>query len=146
MKHFFSELLLLSYMNSIFKSSKYHCLLNAPKGLIKHVTYNDLPTIVTKEILSLNNYFLCFQLYIGESNLKASLLYDVSIFALRSRQQTQALINGVRAPVNYLVFVDSGLDMTRLTGVLYVGGYDDVTELQVDNHEKKEKHIFQKYF
>ena len=57
--------------------------------------------------------------------------YTVVIFGLRSRFQTQARINNLIAEVDYLVTVETGLVMTSLQGFLYIGGYRDVTELQV---------------
>ena len=59
--------------------------------------------------------------------------YTVQVLGLRSRLQTQAFINGVQVTVNYLVTVDTTLDLSSLQGSLFIGGYRDVSELKVRN-------------
>ena len=72
-----------------------------------------------------------FQLYIGNGNLEPKRQHTVSIFGLRSRQFTQAFIDGLPVEVNYLVTVNSNLDLQSLEGPLYVGGYQNVLDLKV---------------
>ncbi len=81
---------------------------------------------------------LSFQLYISDTQgpLQANQLYTVTLYDLRSRLQTRALINSRLALVDYLVTMDTGLDMSGLHGDLYVGGYRDVTELKVGRYHR----------
>ena len=76
------------------------------------------------------------QLYIGDGGLRSNTTYDVQLFGLRSRLQTQAYINGARVTVNYLVTVDSTLSLSDLQGNLFIGGYRDVSDLRVCSFDK----------
>nr|XP_054769341.1 uncharacterized protein LOC129277154 [Lytechinus pictus] len=79
------------------------------------------------------------ELYIGDGTLEPNVTYSVAIFNLGSAftGTTFATINNIAAPVNYLTpESQSALDMTRILGVLYIGGYSDITELRVSDSKK----------
>ena len=79
----------------------------------------------------LNLQPLLYQLYIGSGNLRANTSYTVRIQGLRDRLQTQAYINNAQVLVDYLVTVDTQLDLSQLAGDVFIGGYQDVSNLRV---------------
>jgi hypothetical protein len=70
-------------------------------------------------------------LFIGDGSLQSNVSYTVSISNLRQRQLTEAFINGVQAPVNYLVTVDTTFSFANFNGDVFIGGYRDVEDLKV---------------
>lgn len=76
-------------------------------------------------------YSILLQLEIGNGDLRPNTTYTVEIIGLRNRQVTRATINGQVVLVNYLVQLSQELDLSGLTGDLYVGGYRDVSQLKV---------------
>ena len=63
--------------------------------------------------------------------LQPNTAYTLEIFGLQHRSLTRATINERTAQVMYLVTLDATLDLSRLNGGLYVGGYQDITSLGV---------------
>ena len=72
-----------------------------------------------------------WQLYVGNGNLQKNQSNFVVVDSLSHRQQTIAYVNGVVEKVDYLIVLDEGLDINRLSGPLYVGGFVDVSLLPV---------------
>eukprot|EP00057_Strongylocentrotus_purpuratus_P029538 XP_011684012.1 PREDICTED: protocadherin Fat 1-like [Strongylocentrotus purpuratus] len=75
------------------------------------------------------------ELYIGDGTLQPNVTYSVAIFNLGSAfpGTTFATINNMGAPVNYLTpESQSALDVSRILGELYIGGYSDINDLRVN--------------
>ena len=74
-----------------------------------------------------------FQGYIMDpgGGLRLNTVYTLEIFGLRRRSETRAFINEQEAEVDYLVELEATLDLGLMTGGLYVGGYRELSLLEV---------------
>ncbi|XP_077986110.1 uncharacterized protein LOC144440598 [Glandiceps talaboti] len=74
------------------------------------------------------------ELYVGEGTLQPNTVYIIGLYNLKGPfQSTFAYINGEAATVDFLTPVTTGgLDMSKLLGNLYIGGYQDAGQLRIN--------------
>ena len=76
---------------------------------------------------------MSFQVYIRDvsGDLTVDRLYTLEISNLHSHSSSSASINGVAAEVDYLVTLETALDISMMNGGLYVGGYGTLEHMEV---------------